>query len=66
MIGFPLMPTPPVKFPKSKPSSGKPPVRKGDGNLPGPAPTPDQNWKSPLLYTLLAGKPPFADQITFP
>jgi cell division protease FtsH len=39
------MPTPPVKFPKAKPSSGKPPVRKGDGSAPGPAPANEQNWK---------------------
>src|SRR5579875_991880 len=48
------MPTPPVKFPKSKPSSGKPPVRKsGDGNTPVPAPGADQNWKGMALLTLL-------------
>jgi cell division protease FtsH len=48
------MPTPPVKFPKAKPSSGKPPVRKGDGNVPGPAPTGDQNWKGFALLSMLA------------
>jgi cell division protease FtsH len=47
------MPTPPVKYPKSKPSSGKPPVRKGDGNAPGPVPAGDQNWKGMALLTLL-------------
>jgi cell division protease FtsH len=48
------MPTPPVKFPKSKPSAGKPPVRKsGDGNAPVPAPGADQNWKGMALLTLL-------------
>ena len=53
MIALPLMPTPPVKFPKAKPSSGKPPVRKGDGNVPGPAPTGDQNWKGFALLSML-------------
>jgi cell division protease FtsH len=47
------MPTPPVKFPKAKPSSGKPPVRKGDGNVPGPAPAGDQNWKGFALLSML-------------
>ena len=47
------MPTPPVKYPKSKPSSGKPPVRKGDGNVPGPAPAGEQNWKGFALLTAL-------------
>jgi cell division protease FtsH len=49
------MPTPPVKFPKAKPSSGKPPVRKGESGAPGtgPAPVNDQNWKSVLLLLLL-------------
>ena len=44
------MPTPPVKFPKPRRSSGKPPVRKGEGNG-GGAPTPpaDQNWRGMLL-----------------
>jgi cell division protease FtsH len=48
------MPTPPVKYPKTKPSSGKPPVRKGDGNGPTPAPAADQNWKGYTLLGLLA------------
>jgi cell division protease FtsH len=48
------MPTPPVKFPKAKPSSGKPPVRKGDGNSPLPVPAGDQNWKGLLLLAMLA------------
>jgi cell division protease FtsH len=49
------MPTPPVKFPKAKPSSGKPPVRKGvDGNSPVPAPAGEQNWKGFLLLLMLA------------
>jgi cell division protease FtsH len=49
------MPTPPVKFPKAKPSSGnKPPVRKGDGNAPVPAPSGEQNWKGLALLGLLA------------
>jgi cell division protease FtsH len=48
------MPTPPVKYPKSKPSSGKPPIRKGgEGNGPGPVPPVDQNWKGMALLTLL-------------
>ena len=48
------MPTPPVKFPKAKPSSGKPPVRKGDGSAPGPAPAGnEQNWKGVLLLLTL-------------
>ena len=48
------MPTPPVKYPKAKPSSGKPPVRKGDPNVPGPAPTGEQNWKGFTLLAVLA------------
>jgi cell division protease FtsH len=48
------MPTPPVKFPKAKPSSGKPPVRKGDGNAPGPAPANEQNWKGIVGLLTLA------------
>jgi cell division protease FtsH len=47
------MPTPPVKYPKAKPSTGKPPVRKGDGNAPGPAPVNEQNWKGILLLLAL-------------
>ncbi len=47
------MPTPPVKYPKSRRSSGKPPVRKGEGNN-GGAPTPptDQSWRGILLASL--------------
>jgi cell division protease FtsH len=48
------MPTPPVKYPKSKPSAGKPPVRKGDGNVPNPAPAGEQNWKGFALLAMLA------------
>jgi cell division protease FtsH len=46
------MPTPPVKFPKSRRSPGKPPVRKGDGNGPAPGPANDQNWRGMLLLSL--------------
>jgi cell division protease FtsH len=40
------MPTPPVKYPKSRRSSGKPPVRKEENQ---PAPNNDQNWRGMLL-----------------
>jgi cell division protease FtsH len=43
------MPTPPVKYPKSRRSSGKPPVRKEEGT---PAPGNDQNWRGMLLLFL--------------
>jgi len=48
------MPTPPVKFPKPKRSSGKPPVRKSDGNSPTPSsgPANEQNWRGLLLLSL--------------
>ena len=48
------MPTPPVKFPKPNRSSGKPPVRKSDGNGNGSTPGPgsDQNWRGLILLTL--------------
>jgi cell division protease FtsH len=55
MLALTLMPNPPVKFPKAKPSSGnKPPVRKGDGNAPVPATGNEQNWKGMALLALLA------------
>jgi cell division protease FtsH len=49
------MATPPVKFPKSRPSPGKPPVRKGDGNGSGTGPVGggEQNWRGLLLLFLL-------------
>jgi cell division protease FtsH len=48
------MPTPPVKFPKARRNSGKPPVRKGDGSGNGsPATPPDQSWRGMLLMFLL-------------
>ena len=46
------MPTPPVKFPKPNRTSGKPPVRKNDGNGPAPGPGSDQNWKGVILIAL--------------
>jgi len=46
------MPTPPVKFPKPNRSSGKPPVRKNDGNGSGPGPSNDQGWRSILVVSL--------------
>jgi cell division protease FtsH len=48
------MPTPPVKFPKPSRNSGKPPVRKGDGNGNGPTPAPngEKNWVGPGLIFL--------------
>jgi len=50
------MPTPPVKFPKPNRSSGKPPVRKGDGNGSAPGPNGEKNWIGPalLFLTLMA------------
>jgi len=52
--GYPNMPTPPVKFPKPPRSSGKPPVRKGDGNSPTPGPNGDKNWVAPSLVFIMA------------
>jgi len=46
------MPTPPVKFPKPNRSSGKPPVRKNDGNGPTPGPGNEQNWRGIVLLFL--------------
>jgi cell division protease FtsH len=46
------MPTPPVKFPKPNRTSGKPPVRKTDGNGTGPGPGSDQNWRGLVLLFL--------------
>jgi cell division protease FtsH len=46
------MPTPPVKFPKPNRSSGKPPVRKSDGNGSAPGPGSDQNWRGLILIFL--------------
>jgi len=46
------MPPPPVKFPKPNRSSGKPPVRKGDGNGSAPGPGSEQNWRGLILLTL--------------
>src|SRR5476651_664059 len=46
------MPTPPVKFPKPNRSTGKPPVRKNDGNGSGPGPGSDQNWRGLILLFL--------------
>ena len=47
------MSTPPVKYPKSRRSPGKPPVRKDEGNGGGgPAPAGDQNWRGMALLTL--------------
>ena len=52
MVAYLDMSTPPVKFPKSKRSSGKPPVRKGDGNGSAPGPANDQNWRGLFLVSL--------------
>ncbi|MEI9997886.1 MAG: hypothetical protein WDO13_01290 [Verrucomicrobiota bacterium] len=46
------MPTPPVKFPKPNRSTGKPPVRKSDGNGSNPGPAGDQNWRGITLLSL--------------
>jgi cell division protease FtsH len=46
------MPTPPVKFPKPNRNSGKPPVRKNDGNGPTPGPGNEQNWRGIVLLFL--------------
>ncbi len=46
------MSTPPVKFPKPNRNSGKPPIRKGDGNGPTPGPNGDKNWVTPGLVFL--------------
>jgi cell division protease FtsH len=43
------MPTPPVKFPKPRRSSGKPPVRKGEGGGGAPTPPADKNWGGMIL-----------------
>ena len=51
------MPTPPVKFPKPRRNSGKPPVRKpgGPGNNGNPPPPPaEQNWRGVILFTFIA------------
>jgi len=47
------MSTPPVKFPKPSRSSGKPPVRKNDGNGSAPNPGSEQNWRGLILLSLL-------------
>ena len=46
------MPTPPVKFPKSKRNSSKPPVRKSDANGSAPGPASEQNWRGLFLLSL--------------
>ncbi len=46
------MSTPPVKFPKPNRSSGKPPVRKSDGNGSAPGPASEQNWRGLVLLSL--------------
>jgi len=46
------MPTPPVKFPKPNRSSGKPPVRKSDGNGSAPGPGSEQNWRGLILLSV--------------
>jgi len=46
------MPNPPVKFPKPNRSSGKPPVRKGDGNGTPSGPASDQNWRGLIVLFL--------------
>jgi cell division protease FtsH len=46
------MPTPPVKYPKPRRNSGKPPVRKGEGNGGAPTPPADQSWRGLLLASL--------------
>jgi cell division protease FtsH len=50
------MPTPPVKFPKPRRNSGKPPIRKAPG-APGngnpPPPPADQNWRGVILFTFI-------------
>jgi cell division protease FtsH len=51
------MSTPPVKFPKPRRNSGKPPVRKpgGPGNNNGnpPPPPAEQNWRGVILFTFI-------------
>jgi cell division protease FtsH len=51
------MPTSPVKFPKPRRNSGKPPVRKNggannNGGNPPPPPT-EQNWRGVILFTFI-------------
>ena len=46
------MSTPPVKFPKPNRSTGKPPVRKNDGNGSSPGPGGEQNWRGLILLFL--------------
>ena len=43
------MPTPPVKYPKSRRNSAKPPIRKDDNGNGAPGPAGDQNWRGMLL-----------------
>src|SRR5580692_11413152 len=50
------MSTPPVKFPKPRRNSGKPPVRKpgGPSNNGNPPPPPaEQNWRGVILFTFI-------------
>jgi cell division protease FtsH len=46
------MPTPPVKYPKSRRTSSKPPVRKEENNSGTPTPGSEQNWRGILLLSL--------------
>ena len=46
------MPTPPVKYPKSRRSPSKPPVRKDEGNGGSPTPANDQNWRGIILLSV--------------
>jgi cell division protease FtsH len=46
------MPTPPVKYPKSRRSSSKPPIRKDEGNGGSPTPANDQNWRGVILLSV--------------
>jgi len=46
------MPNPPVKFPKPKRNSGKPPVRQSDGNGSAPGPANEQNWRGLFFFSL--------------
>jgi cell division protease FtsH len=43
------MPTPPVKYPKSRRNTAKPPVRKDENGGGAPGPAGDQNWRGMLL-----------------
>ena len=46
------MPTPPVKYPKSRRSQSKPPIRKEEGNGGAPTPANDQNWRGIILLSV--------------